>query len=360
MEIHLQNLNIQLRRLMGKLRNRRIQVVLSVVLVILLSIPTLALDFYSVTVTIFDSGSGQELVIETKQDDISLILEENGFVIGQDDLVVFDGITKYREGRIEIQRAIEVDITADGNVTTVKMASGRVADALARAEITVGEDDLINIGLNEQITAETSIVINRVEVRIEESIQAIAFGTDKRENPLYKSGYTKTIVKGQEGQQRTLTQLTLLDGVVTETEIIESNVIKNPVTKVVEVGTGTKSTTSQLDQPSGFILGSNGEPLSYSKVFNGRATAYTAKPGVRTASGRPAGVGHVAVNPSLIPYGTRLYIATPSGSYVYGIAVAADTGGALRSGYALVDIYLPTIEDCYAFGVKNVNVYVLD
>ena len=62
------------------------------------------------------------------------------------------------------------------------------------------------------------------------------------------------------------------------------------------------------------------------------------------------------MNPDLIPYGSRLYICSPDGSYVYGYAVAADTGGALMSGSALVDVYFDTLSECYGFGRRTLSV----
>ena len=64
-------------------------------------------------------------------------------------------------------------------------------------------------------------------------------------------------------------------------------------------------------------------------MFTATAVAYSARPGAGTASGRKAIPGHIAVNPNVIPYGTKLYITTPDNKVVYGYAVAADTGTAL-------------------------------
>lgn len=78
-----------------------------------------------------------------------------------------------------------------------------------------------------------------------------------------------------------------------------------------------------------------------------------------TSTGRPAAVGYVAVNPKVIPYGTRLYICSPDGSLVYGYAIAADTGGALMSGRVLVDVFYNTVAECNNFGRRTMSVYVL-
>lgn len=102
----------------------------------------------------------------------------------------------------------------------------------------------------------------------------------------------------------------------------------------------------------------NGVPSSYTAVYTGRATGYSSKGG-RGASGLGLYYGTVAVNPNLIPYGTKLYIASTDGRFVYGYAIATDTGTALMNGSCLVDLYYETYSESLANGVQQVNVYVI-
>ena len=67
--------------------------------------------------------------------------------------------------------------------------------------------------------------------------------------------------------------------------------------------------------------------------------------------------GCVAVDPRVIPLGTKLYIETPDGSFVYGHSIAADTGGAIKGNR--VDLFFPTHSQALQFGRRNVNVYIL-
>jgi 3D (Asp-Asp-Asp) domain-containing protein len=76
------------------------------------------------------------------------------------------------------------------------------------------------------------------------------------------------------------------------------------------------------------------------------ATGYSL-PG-RTATGMPVGAGVVAVDPSVIPLGTRMTIPG------YGEGVAADTGGAV-SGY-VIDLWFPTLADALAWGRRTVTI----
>ena len=95
-------------------------------------------------------------------------------------------------------------------------------------------------------------------------------------------------------------------------------------------------------------------------MLTGTGTAYTARRGARTSTGKAVKVGLVAVDPRKIPYGTRLYIVSSDGRYNYGYAIAADTGGALRSGRVLVDLFYNTERECVNFGRRQVKVYILD
>jgi peptidoglycan DL-endopeptidase CwlO len=76
------------------------------------------------------------------------------------------------------------------------------------------------------------------------------------------------------------------------------------------------------------------------------ATAYTL--GGRTATGAPVGYGVVAVDPNVIPLGTRMTIPG------YGEGVAADTGGAIQG--AVIDLWFPTAEQAAAWGRRTVTI----
>ncbi len=89
---------------------------------------------------------------------------------------------------------------------------------------------------------------------------------------------------------------------------------------------------------------------SYSNVITCTAYAYVA--GGYGASGNPAVYGTCAVDPSVIPLGTRLYIEG------YGFAIANDTGGNIVG--CTVDLVMDTTAECYNWGVRTVNVYILD
>ena len=70
-----------------------------------------------------------------------------------------------------------------------------------------------------------------------------------------------------------------------------------------------------------------------------------------TATGTTAKKGVIAVDPSVIPLGTRVYIPG------YGVAVAQDTGGAIKGNR--IDVCYMTKNEAFSWGVRNVPVYIL-
>ena len=76
------------------------------------------------------------------------------------------------------------------------------------------------------------------------------------------------------------------------------------------------------------------------------ATAYSIRG--RTATGLPTGRGIVAVDPAVIPLGTRMTIPG------YGEGVAADTGGAVRG--AMIDVWFPSAAQALAWGTRTVTI----
>lgn len=123
---------------------------------------------------------------------------------------------------------------------------------------------------------------------------------------------------------------------------------------------GRLSADKNMYDDSGYFTDKDGRTISYKKLLTGSCTAYTASPGAITSIGLVPKVGYVAVNPDIIPYGTNMYVCSTDGSVIYGYAVAADTGGAMLSGKRLLDLYYDTEYECIQFGVRDMNVYILD
>ena len=84
--------------------------------------------------------------------------------------------------------------------------------------------------------------------------------------------------------------------------------------------------------------------------MNVTATAYAGD--TITSTGTTPKWGTIAVDPSVIPYGTKVYI--PEFGKVF---IAEDTGSAIKGNK--IDIFMDTEEHCNTWGVKKIDIYVL-
>ncbi len=282
-----------------------------------------------------------------------------------------DNYSEYR-----IVRAFDITITDAGITGTYETTGGTVSEVLTSAGISLpDEDDIINCSVDDEIYAYMDIVIDRVEYVYNTSEVVVPYQTLKRETDSLQKGETEVATDGVDGLKRIESRVKYVNGVYAFEENISETVVKQAVNEVIDVGTAapknnTTTTTATgvlnakptnaSNSTAGTFTDASGRTVSYSKVMTGKGTAYTGDPGDKTATGMNVQVGVVAVNPDLIPYGTRLYIVSADGKYNYGYAIAADTGGALRRGEALVDLFYDTESQCRAFGRRDVVVYILE
>ena len=137
-------------------------------------------------------------------------------------------------------------------------------------------------------------------------------------------------------------------------EVVE-NSLKEESIATVEEPFVENSTIEQVEEapPENVVETSQGY-LPYTQVMGMEATAYLPTDGSAegiTAMGIPATYGIVAVDPAIIPLGTRVYIPG------YGEALAADTGGAIY-GYR-IDLCMEDYYQAMDFGRRTVTVFVL-
>ena len=89
---------------------------------------------------------------------------------------------------------------------------------------------------------------------------------------------------------------------------------------------------------------------SASRTMTVQATAYT-HTGNPTATGVMPKVGMIAVDPKVIPLGTKVYVEG------YGYATATDTGGAIKGN--IIDLFMNTKQECIQWGRRTVDIKIL-
>lgn len=286
-------------------------------------------------------------------------LERAGITLGANDKVT-PGIGEMLStgDKIVVTRRYNITISADGLQITKLAESGTVGDALLEAGILLGEHDIVNVERSVSLREGMNISVSRVSYRTVTAEEPIPFEVISKPTDTLYQGITQIETAGKDGLQKVEKREKLVDGVVVDTEILSSQVITEPVAQVVQEGTKVKPSSYATVMADGSVYDQNGVKVNYSKYLTGKCSAYTSNGGY-TSTGAKAARGLVAVDPKVIPYGTKLFICSEDGKTVYGYATAADTGGAMLSGRILVDLYYDTVAECYQFGVRNMRVYVL-
>lgn len=252
-----------------------------------------------------------------------------------------------------------VTVKVDGKTIPAAInGSTTVEELLKELGITVGDTDKLSIPLGNHVHKDDVLVIKRNGYSTHTVSGEIPYKTIYHYTDQVAPGAQEVMVEGKDGYGTEVYKRYFEDDVMLEEEIVSSSYSSKPVNK--EVGIGFKSKPiSSLD--FGWTFNENFEPHNVEKIIRGgTSTAYTASPEARTASGKQVMVGHVAVNSNIIPLGSKLFIQSKDGKFIYGYAIAADTGGALFSGEVDVDLFFASHQECLSYGVKDLDIFVLE
>ncbi|MDR7869665.1 MAG: 3D domain-containing protein [Tissierellaceae bacterium] len=262
------------------------------------------------------------------------------------------------ENNIEIiiRNPIPYTIDYKGNLFETTSFHDTVEEVLADHQIKLGEKDYTYPEVSQKISPNTTISIYRVTEEVEVVESTIPFEEQVVTNRNLDLGVMNTIQKGKDGLKRQYIKKEYINGELVSEELEREEVVEEPVDLVKEKGARD------------FILTSRGD-TRFRKSITMTATAYDLsfestgkRPGDRnygiTASGTKARPGVVAVDPRVIPLGTKLYIKSLDGSKDYGFAIAEDKGGAIKGNK--IDLFFETAEQVRQFGRRKVKVYVLD
>lgn len=298
-------------------------------------------------ITIDNCGEKQTIslakgTVEEVLDRTGITLTDNKSVTPSLNTVITDDTNIY------VYNAKNIKLTTNGTEMSVKAPEGTVENALNILGYTVTDNDILSVDKNAQVEDDMEIILKKVTYVDEVSTEKISYDTIEKDSDDILTGESKVSQNGADGEKEVTKRCKYIDGKYDSTKVIGEKVTKKPVDKVILNGTKRGTTTD-----------TSGAPVSYRYMVSGSGTAYTAAPGSLTATGTTVYEGGVAVNPAIIPYGSKLYIEAADGSHVYGYATAVDTGGALMDGSAIVDLFYFSYDDCVNFGRRDVNVYVL-
>ena len=292
--------------------------------------------------------------------DPAQVLGEAGLELDENDTYTTQaGLTG---SSITVQRSQDITIIYYGEEMHVSSFGETVEALLNRMNISLGADDVVSQPMDTD-------TYDGMELRVEQVLHleqtytgVIAHEISYCYDSTLPAGSETVLTRGVDGETLCSATVTYVNGRETGRVVNSETVTAAPVTEIIAIGTAQGTIVDPNAMP---IIGENtitlptGEVLTYTDTMQVGATAYYCEPWERgiTYSGTKARVGEIAVDPSVIPLGTRLFIISNDGEYIYGTAIAEDTGY-LIDGNRIV-LYFNTYTECVNFGYRMCTVYFL-
>lgn len=294
---------------------------------------------------------GKPYYLKTKARTVGELLKENNLNLKDKDFIKPGINESIKDGlKITIVKAKKIKLTVDGRTTELEVPALRVIDALRKLNISFNPStDKIYPLASSLIYPGLEIKVSRRVVKVVKLRKTVPFKIIKTTSPKLPKG--KELIKkpGQVGLVELTCEITYFGGKEIARKVIASKVVRLPVNQLVLVGNKRKAKVSR-----GYSLASRVAVARGNGVLIMWATAYTPGYGCgyRTSTGLKATYGIVAVDPRIIPLGTRLYVPG------YGYAVAADTGGKIKGNR--IDLCFNDLRKARKFGRRRVKVYILN
>lgn len=313
--------------------------------------------------------------------------------------------TRIEEGmEISLKRMKTIVFYVDGEGEKVKTTAGDVSEFLNERKIELGSDDVIYPDATSKLNDQSVVVVTHVDVEHEEVEETIPMRIKLVSASELPKGEREVVEEGSDGRRIAVYEITTKGGIEARSQLLSSTVIEPARERVIKLGRADEDELERIKREEERKLeeeraqaaaarekeeakkkeeakqNENGEqtqnqnqneqngqnanqgeangnkPANTVATYTMEATAYddsveqNGPYGPYTASGTRLRPGVVAVDPSVIPLGTKLYVEG------YGYAVAEDTGGAIKG--MKIDLFMDSAS-AHQFGRQKVVVHVL-
>jgi uncharacterized protein YabE (DUF348 family) len=223
---------------------------------------------------------------------------------------------------VYVQRSLPLAVHVDGRTVHTRSLRHTVGEVLAQEGIALMGRDYTLPPLEARVVPDMTVEVVRVTEAIEIEQETTPYETEWIAAPELPLDTQEVIRPGSDGVAKWRYRIVLENGRLVSTTLEDQWQDSMASTKVVAYG--TRVVVQQASTPAG--------PIEYWRRFRVLATSYNAASSGKPRSdpqygitriGVPAGRGVIAVDPKVIPLGSRVYVPD------YGIAVAGDTGGAI-------------------------------
>lgn len=194
------------------------------------------------TISLTVDGKTKEVVMVGGT--ISDLLKQEGITLGEKQHVNHD-LEEYLTDKMEVKifYSFSVEVQCDGKTHSQETEAETVGDVLAELEIVLGEDDRVTPAATEAVTEGMQIVVNRVTFDTIVETEIIEYETTYEDDSSMAKGQEQVSTNGENGEKEVTYKVTYVDGVEESREAMEEKVTKEPVNKVVKVGTKEESSS---------------------------------------------------------------------------------------------------------------------
>lgn len=292
------------------------------------------------TLTVQDNGQ-RKVLSGFGTGTLASFLQQHGIEVStQDEVSPALSTPVQNDMNVTIVSPIAIHLQNGNQNKTVETFAHTVATLLRDEQITLGSGDSVSPELNSVLKANETVSITKMSKRVTVQTQGIPFQTIRQRTAELFQGEEHVLTYGVKGLLQVKTTSVYVNGHIVK-KISTKQVLRQPINEVIEVGT----------TPNTYQLASRSySPGMISGQITVLATAYVQ--GGRTATGWIARPGIVAVDPSVIPFGTRLYIPG------VGVVVAEDTGSDIVGRH--IDICMANQQLADEWGAQVVTVDVLN
>jgi len=318
------------------------------VLIVTLSITGFMWAQKEVTVVV----DGRTLRVETQAVDVASVLDEAGVAVDHTDVVSPAADAPLDSGdTVVVRHSVPVTVDLGGDKVKVDVVGETVADAIVAAGADPATATAVTPELTQRLEPGMTIEAPAVYVRVKQEEATITPIIEQQRDSLLPKGERRVITAGTPGRVLRVYKVLVTNGVEGTPTLSAERVLERPGTTIVAVGTGARHRAA----PVGYRTYKIAKPPRGGRKMRVEATGYSPRePGLdfTTATGARAKRGVIAVDPRVIPLGTRVYVPG------YGYAVARDTGGAIKGNR--IDLCFDTVAECFRWGRRNVTIIVLD
>lgn len=306
-------------------------------------------------------GSDTSVALVRRGSSDEEVLEQLGITLGRFDTIEREAVGNLY-GQLSVVRGLSATLVVDGVSNTYSFENGTVGELLAAQNIALSEDDYCSAAESRILSDGDVITVNHIERRKVTETVAIPYETTYKSSSLIPTGRERLVSAGESGTAVNTYEELWNGGELVSRTLISSRETKAPVDQLILRGQAGVP-VSRIDWSEEFPLDENGIPLNYAEHYSNRlATGYSAGENAYGAGGSFCYNGTVAVHTNMYPYGTKLYIRSADGRFVYGYALANDTGGLkMPDGRTIdFDLYYETFRESALNGLRTVEVYVLE